>query len=143
MRAVTGSWPSGCLVSCGETTVFKSRQEWAGGGMRVESLKAIADLLQTLTQPFLNWSGKSERHQITVPTVPLFVHERHSTKAILEGIRSRRAKGTNLDLFGDGGLDISERLDAYEHKGPWQNRMILGDSLQVMNSLLEFEGLGG
>ena len=78
-----------------------------------------------------------------MPTVPLFVHERHSTKAILEGIRSRRAKGTNLDLFGDGGLDIGDRLDAYEHKGPWQNRMILGDSLQVMNSLLEFEGLGG
>jgi adenine-specific DNA-methyltransferase len=75
--------------------------------------------------------------------VPLFVHERHSTKAILEGIRSRRAKGTNLDLFGDGRLDIGDRLDAYEHKGPWQNRMILGDSLQVMNSLLEFEGLGG
>ncbi len=111
--------------------------------MRVGSLKATADLLQTLTQSFLNWSGKAERHQISVPTTPLSVHERHSTKAILEGIRSRRAKGTNLDLFSDGSLDISERLDAYEHKGPWQNRMILGDSLQVMNSLLEFEELGG
>ena len=40
-------------------------------------------------------------------------------------------------------MDIREHLDAYEHKGPWQNRMILGDSLSVMNSLLEFEGLGG
>lgn len=139
-------WLLGLVQRCatdGEAKVFKEPQVWAGGSVRVESLKAVADLLQTLTQPFLNWSGKAERHQISVPSVPLFIHERHSTKAILEGIRSRRAKGTNLDLFGDGGLDIGDRLDAYEHKGPWQNRMILGDSLQVMNSLLEFEGLGG
>ena len=40
-------------------------------------------------------------------------------------------------------MDIRENLEAYEHKGPWQNRMILGDSLSVMNSLLEFEGLAG
>ena len=38
---------------------------------------------------------------------------------------------------------MRENLEAYEHKGPWQNRMILGDSLSVMNSLLEFEGLAG
>jgi adenine-specific DNA-methyltransferase len=79
-----------------------------------------------------------------VPCVsPQIVHERHSTKAILEGIRHRKARGTTLDLFGDEGLDVTDKLDAYEHKGPWRNRMILGDSLQVMNSLLQFEGLGG
>lgn len=109
----------------------------------MQSLQAAAGLLQTLSQPFLNWAGKAERHQLSVPTTPLFVHERHSTKAILEGIKSRKAKGTNLDLFGDPQLDVTDRLDAYEHKGPWQNRMILGDSLLVMNSMLEFEGLGG
>ena len=131
-------------ASEGEATVFAMPQEWAGGGVQVQSLKAAADLLKALSQPFLNWTGKAERHQISVPTVPLFVHERHSTKAILEGIKHRKAKGTTFDLFGDGaGLDVTDKLDAYEHKGPWQNRMILGDSLQVMNSLLEFEGLGG
>jgi adenine-specific DNA-methyltransferase len=126
----------------GEKTIFAKPQEWAGGGVRVESTRAAIDLLKKLTKPFLNWAGKAERHQISVPTVPLFVHERHSTKAILDGIRHRKAKGTTLDLFGDAQLDIGERLDAYEHQGPWQNRMILGDSLQVMNSLLEFGGLG-
>lgn len=139
-------WLLGLVQRCaaeGEGAVFKKPQQWAGGGVRVESLKVVAGLLQKLSKPFLNWAGKAERHEISVPTVPLFVHERHSTKAILEGILSRRAKGTNLNLFGDAELDIGERLDAYEHKGPWQNRMILGDSLQVMNSLLEFEGLGG
>jgi len=140
-------WLLGLVQRCatvGEAAVFTAPQVWAGGGVQVQSLKAAADLLQALSQPFLNWTGKAERHQISVPTVPLFVHERHSTKAILEGIKHRKAKGTTYDLFGDGGgLDVTDKLDAYEHKGPWQNRMILGDSLQVMNSLLEFEGLGG
>lgn len=140
-------WLLGLVQRCateGEAAVFTVAQVWAGGGVQVQSLKAAADLLQALSQPFLNWTGKAERHQISVPTVPLFVHERHSTKAILEGIKHRKAKGTTYDLFGDGdGLDVTDKLDAYEHKGPWQNRMILGDSLQVMNSLLEFEGLGG
>ncbi|MFO1291750.1 MAG: site-specific DNA-methyltransferase [Rubrivivax sp.] len=139
-------WLIGLVQRCateGEAAVFAAPQVWAGGGVQVQSLKAVADLLKGLSQPSLNWAGKAERHQIDVPTVPLFVHERHSTKAILHGIKSRKAKGTTLDLFGDGGLDVTDKLDAYEHKGPWQNRMILGDSLQIMNSLLEFEGLGG
>lgn len=141
-----GEWLIGLIARCaeeGEATVFQTLQVWKGGGVQVQSLKAAAHLLQTLSQPFLNWTGKAERHQLSVPTTPLFVHERHSTKAILEGIKSRKAKGTNLNLFGDPQLDVTDRLDAYEHKGPWQNRMILGDSLQVMNSMLEFEGLGG
>ncbi len=57
--------------------------------------------------------------------------------------RVNKATGTTLDLFGDPDLDITDKLDAYEHNGPWTNRMMLGDSLQVMNSLLEYEGLGG
>jgi adenine-specific DNA-methyltransferase len=139
-------WLIGLVQRCaveGEAKVFSQPVVWAGGGVQVQSLKACADLLQNLSSPFLNWTGKAERHQITIPTVPLFIHERHSTKAILDGIRRRKAKGETLDMFGDGGLDVTDKLDAYEHKGPWQNRMILGDSLQVMNSLLQFEGLGG
>jgi adenine-specific DNA-methyltransferase len=139
-------WLIGLVQRCareGEAAVFTKAHVWAGGGVQVQSLRAAADLLKSLSKPFLNWAGKAERHQIDVPTVPLFVHERHSTKAILEGIKSRKAKGTTLDMFGDGGLDVTDKLDAYEHKGPWQNRMILGDSLQIMNSLMEFEGLGG
>lgn len=141
-----GEWLIGLVARCaeeGEVAVFQTPQVWKGGGVQVQSLKAATGLLQTLSQPFLNWAGKAERHQLSVPTTPLFVHERHSTKAILDGIKNRKAKGTNLDLFGDPQLDVTDRLDAYEHKGPWQNRMILGDSLQVMNSMLEFEGLGG
>ena len=78
-----------------------------------------------------------------MPTIPLFVHERHSTEAILRTLDSYKAIGTMGDLFGDPHLDVADQLDAYEHSGPWSNRLVLGDSLQVMNSLLEYEGLGG
>jgi adenine-specific DNA-methyltransferase len=128
----------------GEAAVFAEPAIWKGGGVRVTSISDAVKVLQQISKPFLNWAGKAERHEITVPTSPLFVHERHSTKAILDGIRHRKARmAQSMDLFGDAGLDIRENLEAYEHKGPWQNRMILGDSLSIMNSLLEFEGMAG
>jgi len=58
--------------------------------------------------PQLVWAGKAERTSFEVPTVPLFVHERHSTKAILDGIRHRKARGSTLDLFGDPSMDIRD-----------------------------------
>jgi adenine-specific DNA-methyltransferase len=127
----------------GEGVVFEQPQVWAGTQERFASLSQCVARLKSLSQPFLNWAGKAERQQIAVPTLPLFVHERHSTQAILETLKARKALGTTLDLFGDAELDIADKLDAYEHKGPWTNRLVLGDSLQVMNSLLEYEGLGG
>ncbi|KQT10516.1 DNA methylase [Ramlibacter sp. Leaf400] len=141
-----GEWLLGLIVRAGkegEKSVFSEPKEWKGGGVRITSTADAAQMLQQISKPFLNWAGKAERHQIQIPTSPLFVHERHSTKAILDGIRHRKARGQTLDLFGDSGMDIRENLEAYEHKGPWQNRMVLGDSLAVMNSLLEFEGMAG
>ncbi|MGV1908649.1 site-specific DNA-methyltransferase [Agrobacterium cavarae] len=127
----------------GEKTVFAQPQIWQGTEERFTSISQCAARLRSLTKPFLNWAGKAERQQMVVPTLPLFVHERHSTQAILDTLKSHKATGTNLDLFGDTNLDVADKLDAYEHKGPWTNRLILGDSLQVMNSLLEYEGMGG
>lgn len=128
----------------GEASVFTEEQVWKGNGERFNSLSQCVARLKSLTQPFLNWAGKAERQQISVPTVPLFVHERHSTQNILKTLESHRAAGTMLDLFGDNAdKDIADQLDAYTHKEQWTNRLILGDSLQVMNSLLEYEGMGG
>ena len=79
-----------------------------------------------------------------MPTLPLFVHERLSTKAILETLKGHeRDRQMEMQLFADPQLPLHQQLEAYEHKGGWVNRMILGDSLVVMNSLLEYEGLGG
>jgi adenine-specific DNA-methyltransferase len=127
----------------GEQNVFSDPQVWLGTGEKFHSLAECIARLRSLTKPFLNWAGKAERQQISVPTIPLFVHERHSTQAILETLESYKSAGSTLDLFGDPELDVTDKLDAYEHKGPWTNRLMLGDSLQVMNSLLEYEGLGG
>lgn len=127
----------------GDGKQFSKSETWAGTGETFTSVAQCVSRLQSLTKPFLNWTGKAERQQVTVPTLPLFVHERHSTQAILDTLKAHKARGTNLDLFGDLDLDVADKLDAYQHKGPWTNRLILGDSLQVMNSLLEYEGMGG
>jgi adenine-specific DNA-methyltransferase len=105
-----------------------------------------AGTLQRLSRPFLNWAGKAERLSFDVPTLPLFVHERLSTKAIVETLVSHKAdKQVDMfDLFGDPHHSVTDQvLRAYEHADKWVNRLILGDSLVVMNSLLHYERLGG
>ncbi|MDI6771104.1 MAG: site-specific DNA-methyltransferase [bacterium] len=111
----------------------------------LDEARSAAAELQRMSRPFLNWAGKAERQEFGVPTLPLFIHERLSTQAILQSVKDRkRDKQQALALFGDEDLDVSDRLlKAYTHQTNWVNRLILGDSLVVMNSLLEFEGLGG
>jgi adenine-specific DNA-methyltransferase len=114
------------------------------GDVVIEGLADAVDQLKKLSRPFLNWAGKAERVSVEVPTVPLFVHERLSTKAILETLKAHeRDRQMELRLFGDPQLSLAQQLEAYEHTGGWVNRLILGDSLVAMNSLLEYEGLGG
>jgi adenine-specific DNA-methyltransferase len=112
----------------------------------VIGLQDAIEQLKRVGRPFLNWAGKAERLSFDVPTLPLFVHERLSTKAILETLKGhkRDRQFSMFDLFGTEQHSISDQvLRAYEHKDNWTNRMILGDSLVVMNSLLQYEGLGG
>ena len=111
----------------------------------LEAAQTAARELHNLSRPFLNWAGKAERGSIQIPTLPLFTHERLSTQAVLETLKRRhRKRGQTLDLFGEGDKSIGEKIrGAYQHLNGWQNRLILGDSLQVMNSLLEYESLGG
>ena len=94
--------------------------------------------------PQLQWAGKAERTSFEVPTLPLFTHERLSTKAILETLKGHARDRQMQMLFADPDLSITDRiLKAYEHKDRWVNRMVLGDSLVAMNSLLHYESLGG
>ena len=129
---------------------FESPREFKRqDGTVVETISGLQDALarlKSLSRPFLNWASKVERLSFDVPTLPLFVHERLSTEAILTTLKGhKRDKQQTMDeLFGDPALPIhSQVLRAYEHKGGWVNRMVLGDSLVVMNSLLRYEGLGG
>ena len=114
------------------------------GDVEVSGLADAVGQLKALSRPFLDWAGRAERLSFDVPTLPLFVHERLSTKAILETLTAHeRDRQMELQLFSDPQLPLHQQLEAYEHRGDWVNRMILGDSLVVMNSLLEYEGLGG
>jgi adenine-specific DNA-methyltransferase len=112
----------------------------------LEEAKAAASKLKSLSKPFLNWAGKAERLSFDVPTLPLFIHERLSTKAIIETLAGHKTDKQEdmFALFGDPQHSITDQvLKSYEYQDDWTNRMVLGDSLVVMNSLLHYEGLGG
>ncbi len=112
----------------------------------VGSPQEAVEQLRRLGRPFLDWAGKAERLSFDVPTLPLFIHERLSTKAIIETLTShkRDKQQSMFELFGDPQHPITDQtLRAYEYPDKWVNRLILGDSLVVMNSLLHYEGLGG
>src|SRR3990172_6311561 len=79
---------------------------------KLEDAKAAAAKLKVLSEPFLNWSGKAERLSFDVPTLPLFVHERLSTKAIVEtlGGHKRDKQETMFDLFGDPQRSVTDQI---------------------------------
>jgi len=97
--------------------------------------------------PALVWAGKAEHTSFEVPTVSLHVHERIDPRTILEAVRKPNGSATPVQrsLFDDPteNLPLRQALDFYKHPHGWSNRLIAGDSLLVMNSLLEKEGLAG
>ena len=102
--------------------------------------------------PQLIWRGKDEQDQddLVVAAPPLFTQEKIHPRALIEDLIKQSGKGKSadseqLDLFADfNGLEDPElKNDYYEHDQKWSNRMILGDSLQVMASLASREGYQG
>ena len=127
-----------------EAAFFAATPAWAGTGERFGSLAECVARLKSLTRPFLNWTGKAERpghprphHPAVRPRAPLHPGDPQAPW------RATRPSGASWTCSAIPQLDVADQLDAYEHLGPWSNRLVLGDSLQVMNSLLEYEGLGG
>ena len=98
--------------------------------------------------PQLIWRGKSQE-PLEVQAAPLYIQERVHPKALIADLMRRTeqhtAAGDQLDFFADfNGLpEGADRTEFYEHDSNWSNRMILGDSLQVMASLAEREDLRG
>jgi len=97
--------------------------------------------------PQLVWAGKSERMSFEVPTVSLHVHERIDPRTVIEAVRRRDGNGLPVQpsLFErrEENPPLREAIDFYRHAHGWSNRLIAGDSLLVMNSLLEKEGMAG
>ncbi len=116
-----------------------------------ERIKAALQELKRLQAPYLNWTGKAEKTSFEVDTVSLHVHERVDPATILANA-AKRLKGKDAsaqwqqaDLFAAPfeNLPLRQALDFYHHEKGWSNRLVAGDSLLVMNSLLTKESMGG
>ena len=103
--------------------------------------------------PQLVWKGKDEqdREDLTIPVVPVYIQEKIHPQAIIDALpRTEQTGDDQTNLFADfNGLedDFEKKVDFYsqndDRQKPWSNRLILGDSLLVMTSLAEKEGLKG
>lgn len=115
-------------------------------------MRAALEELKRMQSPYLNWAGKAERTSFEVDTVSLHVHERIDPATILAAVQKRikDSKGKTVggfqpDMFHAPfeNLPLSQAIDFYKHDRDWANRLIAGDSLLVMNSLLQKEGMAG
>ncbi|MDP4030021.1 MAG: site-specific DNA-methyltransferase, partial [Gallionella sp.] len=118
-----------------------------------EAPKQIRYPRNTDLDPQLVWRGKDEQDwsDLVVHAPPLYIQEKVHPKALIDDLlretqeREHDAGQTTPDLFADfNGMPKGvDKTEFYQHDQNWSNRMILGDSLQVMASLAEREGLRG
>jgi adenine-specific DNA-methyltransferase len=112
---------------------------------------AELESLKRMSAPYLNWTGKAERTSFEVDTVSLHVHERIDPSTILAAVQKRMKfgkgeDGGTRDMFRawfEEPLPLREAVDFYKHDRGWSNRLVAGDSLLVMNSLLQKESMAG
>ena len=99
--------------------------------------------------PSLDWAGKAEGMSFDVPATSIHIHESIKPSKILRSVESigNEYESMEMDLFGEDPLEKRRRhrdaLEFYKHGVDWTNRLIAGDSLVIMNSLLEKEGMAG
>ncbi len=93
--------------------------------------------------PQLQWAGKTERTSFEVPTVSLHVHERIDPRRIVDAV-TKDTDDAQMSMFEDERKkSFREAIEFYKHNENWSNRLIAGDSMLVMNSLLEKEAMAG
>lgn len=98
--------------------------------------------------PQLVWKGKDEQdiEDLAVPVVPIYIQEKIHPQVLVDDLMVAEPEDSQLNLFSDfngGPKEFDQKIDFYHHEQNWTNRLILGDSLLVMNSLSEKEGLRG
>lgn len=93
--------------------------------------------------PHLQWAGKAEHTFFEIETVSLHVHERIDPKTIIDSVKMEDDRPRQMSLFETRRRPLREEIEFYKHRDGWTNRLVAGDSLLVMNSLLEKEGMGG
>lgn len=127
---------------------------WNGAKIKITDaqMKELAETgTLTLADAQLVWRGKDRQDwsDLVVNVPPLYIQEKIHPKAIIDDLKRRTAEKREAetaapDLFADfNGIEPDQRAEFYQHDQHWSNRMILGDSLQVMASLAERESLRG
>src|SRR5579885_2334720 len=123
--------------------------------MRTEELSPIRAAYERRNRdldPQLVWRGKDEQDwsDLVVPAPPLYIQEKIHPKVLIDDLERRseanaKSSDSQIDLFANfNGLPSeTAKTEFYQHDAHWANRMILGDSLQVMASLAEREALRG
>jgi adenine-specific DNA-methyltransferase len=127
---------------------------WKGATLRLNP-EQIEQLTKTgkleIGDAQLVWRGKDQQDwsDLIVQAPPLYIQEKIHPKAIIDDLKRQTKERKDeqsdiVDLFSDfNGIDLEAKTEFYQHDQHWSNRMILGDSLQVMASLAEREGLRG
>jgi len=94
--------------------------------------------------PYLSWAGKREGNEINVRNLSLHIHERVDPLRIVKSFLKEK-ENPQLSLFDtlENKLGLGKAFEFYHHTQDWTNRLIAGDSLLVMNSLLKKEGMAG
>jgi len=151
-------YPRARPLAEGETrTLDEPRQPeliWNGAKVTItdEQMKELVETgTLTLSDAQLVWRGKDKQDwsDLVVNVPPLYIQEKIHPKAIIDDLKRRTAEKREAendapDLFADfNGITPEQRAEFYQHDQHWSNRMILGDSLQVMASLAEREALRG
>src|SRR4051812_40686247 len=127
---------------------------WNGARITITDaqMKELAETgTLTLSDAQLVWRGKDKQDwsDLVVNVPPLYIQEKIHPKAIIDDLKRRTAEKREAqteapDLFADfNGIEPDQRAEFYQHDQHWSNRMILGDSLQVMEGLAERESLRG
>jgi adenine-specific DNA-methyltransferase len=95
--------------------------------------------------PYLSWAGKKEGTEFEVPNVSLHIHERIDPKRIIKSFLKKDSGPKQPSLFEEPENEppLNKAIEFYKHEQDWTNRLIAGDSLLVMNSLLNKEGMAG
>ena len=93
--------------------------------------------------PQLQWAGKKEHTSFEVNTVSLHVHERIDPRKIIETVRKDDIAEKQHSLFDTFQKPLRQAVEFYKHREGWTNRLVAGDSLLVMNSLIEKEAMAG
>ncbi len=94
--------------------------------------------------PYLSWAGKKEGNEVSVRNLSLHIHERVDPLRIVKSFLKEK-ENAQMSLFDafDNKLGLGKAFEFYHHTQDWTNRLIAGDSLLVMNSLLQKEGMAG